>query len=200
MKKILIVFSLLFSVAAFARNITEKDLFRFNWIGDPQLSPDGSQIAFVRVKVDEKGDKYLTSIWSVAASPGSQPREITNGPRDSSPRWSPDGKTLAFVRAPEKDGKPQPGQIHLLSMSGGEPHALTSMPKSVESFAWSPNGKQIAFTATTKPSDFESTAKKKEKEKENERESDVRVINQAVYRANGAGYNDPTRFTHVWVI
>jgi dipeptidyl aminopeptidase/acylaminoacyl peptidase len=197
MKKTVIVLALLFSVAAFARNITEKDLFRFNWIGDPQLSPDGSQIAFVRVKVDEKGDKYLTSIWSVAASPGSQPREITNGPRDSSPRWSPDGKTLAFVRALEKDGKPQPGQIYLLSMSGGEPRALTSMPKSVESLAWSPNGKQIAFTATTKASDFE---KKKEKEKDDERESDVRIINQAHYRQNGAGYDDPTRFTHIWVI
>jgi hypothetical protein len=36
------------------RAITEKDLFDFVWIGDPQVSPDGSQVAFVRVRVNEK--------------------------------------------------------------------------------------------------------------------------------------------------
>jgi len=194
MKKTFIAMLLLCSVAAYARNITEKDLFKFTWIADPQLSPDGSQIAFVRVTVDEKGEKYLTSIWSVPSTAGGQPRSITNGPRDTAPRWSPDGKTLAFLRTNEKDGKPQSAQIELLSMTGGEPRVITSMPKSVESIAWSPNGKQIAFTATTKVEDFD-----KKKEKSEEHESDVHVINQAVYRANGAGYNDPTRSTHIWV-
>ncbi len=36
------------------RNITEKDLFGFVWIGDPQVSRDGSRVAFVRVTADEK--------------------------------------------------------------------------------------------------------------------------------------------------
>ena len=47
------------------RAITEKDLFQFHWIGNPQLSPDGKQVAFVRIVVDEKRDDYETSIWSV---------------------------------------------------------------------------------------------------------------------------------------
>ena len=51
--------------AADKRNITEKDLFKFQWIGDPRLSPDGAQVVFVRVTVDEKGDRYATSLWSV---------------------------------------------------------------------------------------------------------------------------------------
>jgi len=190
MRKIVLAVLLLCSVAALARNITEKDLFRFTWIADPQLSPDGTQIAYVQVTVDEKGDKYLTSIWSVASQPNATPRQITNGTRDTTPRWSRDGRTLAFLRAADKEA-----QIFLLPMSGGEPRALTSMPKSVESIEWSPDGKRIAFTASTKPADFE-----KKKEKSDEHESDVRVINQAVYRANGAGYHDPTRNTHVWVI
>ncbi len=50
------------------RNITEKDLFNFNWIGDPQISPDGSRVAFVRVTVNDKKDGYNTSIWTVIAS------------------------------------------------------------------------------------------------------------------------------------
>ena len=36
---------------------------------------------------------------------------------------------LAFLRAPEKDGKPQPSQIYLLRSDGGEPHALTSLSR-----------------------------------------------------------------------
>ena len=34
------------------RPITETDLFQFTWIGDPQVSPDGSRVVFVRVNVN----------------------------------------------------------------------------------------------------------------------------------------------------
>src|SRR5437016_11604719 len=86
------------------RNITEKDLFNFNWVADPQVAPDGSRVAFVRVTVNEKRDGYDTSVWVVAASAGEAPHRLTGGNRDSSPRWSPDGKYLAFVRVTERDG------------------------------------------------------------------------------------------------
>lgn len=42
------------AVAQTKRSITDKDLFRFQWIGDPQVSPDGSHVVFVRVTVNEK--------------------------------------------------------------------------------------------------------------------------------------------------
>jgi dipeptidyl aminopeptidase/acylaminoacyl peptidase len=195
MKKLMLVL-LLVASAAQARSITEKDIFRFQWVGDPQVSPDGSQVAFVRVTVDEKKDTYLTSIWAVATRPGATPRRVTNGPRDSAPRWSHDGKLLAFLRSGEKDGRPAPAQIHVLRLDGGEPRAITSLSRAVESIAWSPVAQTIAFTASTKAEDL---AEKKEK-KDEERESDIRVINQAVYRANGAGYRDPLRAAHIWTI
>src|SRR5262245_3369886 len=76
--------------AADRRPITEKDLCKFVWIADPQIAPDGSQVAFVRVTADEKKDGYDTAIWIVKAD-GSEPaRPLTSGTRDSSPRWSPD--------------------------------------------------------------------------------------------------------------
>src|SRR2546423_12175365 len=43
------------------RNITEKDLWDFVWLGDPQISRDGSRVAFVRVTVNEKKEGYNTS-------------------------------------------------------------------------------------------------------------------------------------------
>src|ERR1700686_4158350 len=97
--------------AAEKRNITEKDLFNFVWIGDAQISPDGSRVAFVRVTVNEKKEGYNTSIWVVPTTGTEQSHQLTKGDHDSSPRWSPDGKFLLFARATEKDGKPEPPQL-----------------------------------------------------------------------------------------
>src|SRR5436853_4204783 len=80
------------------RSITETDLFKFTWIADPQISPDGSTVAFVRVVVNEKENRYETSLFVVPASGTTPARRLTSGLRDTSPRWSPDGKRLAFVR------------------------------------------------------------------------------------------------------
>src|SRR3954465_11909790 len=96
------------------RSITEKDLFRFTWIADPTISPDGATVAFVRVTVNEKENRYESSISSVPVDGASAPRRLTSGIRDTGPRWSPDGKQLAFVRSIDKDGKAQPPQIYLL--------------------------------------------------------------------------------------
>src|SRR6266702_6159457 len=84
------------------RNITETDLFNFVWIGDPQISPDGSRVAFVRVTTNEKKEGYNTSIWSISTAGGDEPHRLTSGEHDTSPRWSPDGKYLLFLRAIEK--------------------------------------------------------------------------------------------------
>src|ERR1700681_2170822 len=70
------------------RNITEKDLFDFVWIGDPQVSPDGARVAFVRVTVNEKKEGYNTSIWAVSTAGNEGPPRLPSGERDSSPRWS----------------------------------------------------------------------------------------------------------------
>src|SRR5580692_2939689 len=80
------------------RFLTEKDLFDFVWVANPQLSPDGTRVAFTRVNVDEKRTGYESSIWTVATSGSESPVRMTNGKHDAKPRWSSDGKTIAFIR------------------------------------------------------------------------------------------------------
>src|SRR6202035_3026998 len=148
------------------RNITEKDLWDFVWIGDPQVSPDGARVAFVRVTVNEKKEGYDTSIWSVPTKGGEEPHQLTKGDHDSTPRWSPDGKYLLFVRATEKDGKPEPPQLSILPMAGGDSFSCTDLPKGASNPVWSPDGKSIAFTSETNPEDLAKQEKKKRKEEE----------------------------------
>src|SRR5437868_14964037 len=154
------------SVLGQKRNITEKDLWDFVWIGDPQVSPDGSRVAFVRVTVNEKKEGYNTSIWSVPTAGGEEPHQLTKGDHDSTPRWSPDGKFLLFVRATEKDGKPEPPQLSILPMAGGDSFSFTDLPKGASNPVWSPDGKTIAFTSETNPEDLAKQEKKKKKEEE----------------------------------
>src|SRR5262252_11190384 len=71
------------------RTITETDLFRFVWVADPQISPDGSRTVFTRVWVNQKADRYETALWIAPTGEGA-PRQLTAGPRDTTPRWSPD--------------------------------------------------------------------------------------------------------------
>jgi len=180
------------------RAITETDLFRFVWIGDPQISPDGADVVFVRVAVNKKKDGYDTALWMVPADASAPPRPFTSGPRDIAPRWSPDGRRLAFLRAAEKEGKPQPPQIHLMERAGGEARAITDLPKGANAPVWSPDGRTVAFTSTTNAKDLDARAKEPRTEGDADRESDVRVITRAIYRWNGRGYFDFTRPSHVW--
>jgi dipeptidyl aminopeptidase/acylaminoacyl peptidase len=184
------------------RPVTAADLLRFTWVADPRIAPDGSRVAFVKVAVDADKDDYTTSIWLVPVptrGERAEPRRLTNGPRDTAPRWSPDGTRLIFARAAEKDGKPQPSQLYLLSFAGGEPRPLTDLPKGASSPAWSPDGKAVAFLSGTTPEDLDRARRVKKGEKP-ARESDVRIVTREEFRRDNAGYRDVLHPNHLWKI
>ena len=194
------------ALPAFAqkRNITEKDLFNFVWVGDPQISPDGSKVAFVRVTVNDKKDGYNTAIWTVATQNG-EIHQLTTGTRDSFPRWSPDGKFLVFVRVTEKDGRPDVPQLFMLPMAGGDSFQFTRIARGAVQPRWSPDGKMIAFENDANADDLTKqkngdASPSSEPKKDDKRDSDVRVITRAVYRFNGAGYLDSKHPQHLWVV
>jgi len=190
------------SIAAQKRNITDKDLFAFTWIGDTQLSPDGTRAIFVETTVNAKHDGYDTSLFLLDLTQSvPTPRRLTNGPHDGQPRWSPDGATLAFTRALEKDGKPQPAQLFLLPLAGGEPAQLTKLEKSVSNPQWTPAGTGLVFTSATPILPKSKEDKRPDAGKEtDEHKSDVRIITRAVYRANGEGYTDATEVPQLYLL
>lgn len=170
----------------------EEDLLRFAWIADPQISPDGSRIAYVRVAVDAAEDRYTTALWIVPAGGGAA-RALTFGLFDGQPRWSPDGKRLAFVRSPEA-GKP--GQLWLMPMAGGgEAVRLTELPKGAGNAAWSPDGRRIAFTSGTNPA-----LDTPEAEAAKAKNAPGRIVGRPMVQLDNAGALDPEHADHLWVV
>ncbi|MGA3057769.1 MAG: prolyl oligopeptidase family serine peptidase [Candidatus Limnocylindrales bacterium] len=115
---------------------------------DPQWSPDGRRIAFVR---DE-------AIWMIDVE-GSHQALVTQHPAGNrSPRWSADGHQIAFVSRRRGWDQlwvvdapvPRRGRPATRPRSP-EPTPLTSTGVDIDDFAWSPDGRRIAVTSQRLP-------------------------------------------------
>jgi dipeptidyl aminopeptidase/acylaminoacyl peptidase len=114
-------------------------------LSEPDLSPDGRQIAFVINKADWKANRRVGHIFRINAD-GTGQVQLTFGERgESSPRWSPDGRAMAFLARRDADAG---NQIYLLQAEGGEARRLTSHPAAVSNISWAPDGKTLYFTAS----------------------------------------------------
>ena len=114
-------------------------------LSDPQLSPDGRQIAFVIERAGWKANRRIGHIFRINID-GTNQVQLTFGERgESSPRWSPDSKSIAFTA--RRDGDTN-NQIYLLHAEGGEARRVANHPTAPGSLAWAPDGKSIYFTAT----------------------------------------------------
>ncbi len=127
---------------------TVDDLVRLERITDPQLSPDGRQIAYVQRQTDMDANKGRTSLWLLELAPrNGAPRRLTDGKAsDSSPRWSPDGGTLYFIST--RSGS---SQVWRIAASGGEAKRVTDYPLEVGSLKVSPRGDVLALSMEVFP-------------------------------------------------
>ena len=114
-------------------------------LADPQLSPDGRQLAFVIERADWKANRRIGHIFRINAD-GTGQVQLTFGERgEQSPRWSPDGKSIAFTARRDTDTA---NQIYLLHAGGGEARRITTHPTATGNLTWAPDGRSIFYTAT----------------------------------------------------
>jgi dipeptidyl aminopeptidase/acylaminoacyl peptidase len=168
------------------RTTTIDDLARLATPGDPQISPDGSRIAYVLKTTDLEKNRYFTHIWVVpAARDGGVPQQWTRSGvgGEERPRWSPDGSYLAFTSGREE----KKAQLYLLPTNGGEAEKVTNLPSgNLGDVSWSPDGTRIAFTF--RPIDEEWTEEAGEERKKAKKSSPPRMITRRHWREEGAGY------------
>lgn len=174
------------------RPVTPEDLIKFQHVGDPQISPDGSRILFSKKHTNEK-NKNISNLFTVDLD--GKVQQWTQGESgDGHGRWSADGQQIAFVSGRDKPNQ----QIFLIPTHGGEARQLTKLPEgTIGGFKWAPNGKRIAFTFREQHPDWTEKAKKEREEKG--LSTPPREIDSIWYRLDGDGYFMDQRF-YIYIV
>jgi dipeptidyl aminopeptidase/acylaminoacyl peptidase len=176
-------------VASGQNPFTIQDLLQVKRVGDPQVSPDGKQVAYQATTIDKAANRGRTQIYMVSAN-GGEPKQITNEAASSAgPRWSPDGSQIAFNRG---------GQIWLMNADGGNARQVTDLAMGAGDPLWSPNGKMLAFTSEVYPDCADEACNKARAEKEEAGKVKAHTADRLLYR-HWTTWKDGKR-SHVFVI
>src|SRR5210317_283705 len=136
----LLLISMALLVNAQEDRLTLLDLYDLEFVSDPQISPDGSKILYVRNFKDVMTDKNLSNIWIVDFD-GSNNQPVTTGNQvDNTPRWVSGDR---IIYKSNKSGKSQAYQFWLSSRAEQQ---ITNFKNSLGNIAVSPDGEQLAFT------------------------------------------------------
>lgn len=199
-----------------ARSLAPDDLYRLRIPTDPRLSPDGTSALVTLQTSAPRRDGYRHAIWLVPLEGTAGPRQLTIGAKhDRHGRFSPDGRTVAFISdrrlqiedepdAPKDPKEREDGdQVHLLSLDGGEARRLTDLPRGVDEFAWSPDGRWLLVTTSsrgaTRKEDRRARGLDTRREPADPPESDYRYIDRLGYMHNGADFIYDS-IAHVWIV
>lgn len=174
---------------------TSMDVFALEWANDPEISPDGSQVAYVRRSFDIRSDSRRSTIWIVGRG-GANHRPLAGGATsEASPRWSPDGTRLAYV-ATDADSS---AQIHVHWLAEGVSSRVTNLTDTPSRLAWSPDGRLLAFAMRVPAKREPLKVKLPEAPKGAKWADPVQVIDRVVYRADGEGFL-PDAYRQVFVV
>ncbi|WP_282134788.1 S9 family peptidase [Seonamhaeicola maritimus] len=188
MKYLFKISLLLFSIAPLSysqvkSNLELIDIFNMEFVSDPQISPDGSRIIYVRNFKDIMTDRNLSNLWIVNFD-GSNNRPLTTGNQnDFYPRWSHDGEKIIFKSNTADDKM----KLYLMWMDTKESVPLTNSPEVPNEVAWSYNNKTLAFNMFV-PKKHKSILKMPTKPKGAKWNSPPIYIDDMNYRSDGQGY------------
>jgi dipeptidyl aminopeptidase/acylaminoacyl peptidase len=177
-----------------SRVFEARDLFSLEAASDPQISPDGSKIAYVRRSGDVMTDRMRPTIWLVDTRSGEQVPLAAGPGAHSQPRWSPDGRRLAYISTAEGGA----AQLFVRWMGSGESVRITGLPDAPSSIAWSPDGRQIAYTLFV-PGDGLKLGALPPKPEGAQWAPPLEIHSDITYRTDEEGYLKPG-FSHIFLV
>ena len=172
---------------------TGRDLFDLSMASDPQISPDGRSIAYVRQSAEIMTDRARSTIWLVDVATGKQQPIVAGAGHHFSPRWSPDGTRLAYFSTAEGSS-----QLYVRWMATGEAARLTGLPNNPNSLEWSPDGRSIAYDMIV-PDEAPKLGAAPAKPEGAQWAAPLEIIDKVNYRADGLGYIKPG-YSHIFAI
>lgn len=185
-----------FASTAASQYFESEDIFALEYANDPQVSPDGKQIVYVRNSNDIMTDGTHSSLWLLDVKTGQQSPLFVDQFNYGSPRWSEDGNRIAFIS--DRSGS---RQIHVHYVKENKTALVSQLTKSPGNLTWSPDGEQLAFTMNV-PAQATPLAKaiKMPKKPEAAKWSEPAIlIERAQYQADGQGFLK-SEFRHVFVL
>jgi dipeptidyl aminopeptidase/acylaminoacyl peptidase len=172
---------------------TVDEMLKLKRVSDPQLSPDGTKIAFVLTDVNQEQNTRNNDIWIVPVAGGAPVKVAGTERSEDRPRWSPDGKQLAFVS--NREGGPQ---VWVIPASGGEPKKLTALATGASGLTWSPDGKWIAFVSEVFPACADAACNERELKARDESKVKAHIADGLMYR-HWTAWREGT-YSHLFIV
>ncbi|NOT32236.1 MAG: S9 family peptidase [Planctomycetes bacterium] len=122
-----------------------EDMLAMERIGDPRVSPDGSEVLFNLRTTDLVANKGRTDLWRIRLDGSGLARVTEHEASDVNGRWLPDG-SIVFLSS--RSGSMQ---VWRIPAGGGEAEALTTLPLDVSNLAVFPDGKRLLFSLDVYP-------------------------------------------------